>query len=47
MQVGDTIVPWLMEWLVFYEAWGVTGEWRGGGTMPAWYAALAGADPAA
>jgi hypothetical protein len=47
MQIGETIVPWLMEWIVFYEAWRVTGEWRGGGTMPAWYDALANTDPAA
>lgn len=26
-----TIIPWLLEWLVEYEVWLVTGEWCGGG----------------
>lgn len=39
MYLGQTIVPWLMEWLVFYETWRYTGEWRGGGTLPADYEA--------
>jgi hypothetical protein len=34
MYVGHTIVPWLMEWIVFYETWLLTGEWLGGGTLP-------------
>jgi hypothetical protein len=29
--IALTIVPWLMEWLVYYEAWLFTGEWQGGG----------------
>ena len=33
MYVGQTIVPWLMEWLVFYEVWRATGAWFGGGTL--------------
>ena len=32
--IAQTIVPWLLEWLVFYEGWLVTGEWQGGGTHP-------------
>lgn len=32
--IARTIVPWLHEWIVFYEAWLLTGEWQGGGTMP-------------
>lgn len=32
--IGMTIIPWLMEWLVYYEAWLVTGEWQGGGIHP-------------
>ena len=30
-----TVVPWLLEWLVYYEAWLVTGHWQGGGVHPA------------
>ena len=29
--ISTTIVPWLLEWLVFYELWHATGEWLGGG----------------
>jgi len=31
MLIADTIVPWLMAWLYFYEIWHATGEWLGGG----------------
>lgn len=31
MRLSDTIVPWLLEWLLFYELWHVTGDWEGGG----------------
>lgn len=31
MLLAATIVPWTLEWLVHYEAWLATGEWRGGG----------------
>jgi hypothetical protein len=41
MYLGQTVMPWLMEWLVFYEAWRATGEWQGGGTLPEGYAGLA------
>jgi len=27
-----TIVPWISEWLYYYELWLGTGEWLGGGT---------------
>ncbi len=30
----DTIVPWIAEWLYFYEIWLATGEWQGGGETP-------------
>ena len=30
-----TIVPWLMQWLLFYEVWFCTGEWHGEGEHPA------------
>lgn len=29
--IGATIVPWIAEWLRFYEAWQATGIWQGGG----------------
>ncbi len=32
--IALTIVPWLFEWLVYYEAWLATGEWLGGGLHP-------------
>ena len=28
------IVPWLAEWLFFYEMWHITGKWMGGGEHP-------------
>jgi len=37
MYLGQTIVPWLLEWLVFYELWRGTGRWFGGGTLPDGY----------
>lgn len=32
--IGQTVVPWLAEWLYFYELWHATGEWLGGGLHP-------------
>lgn len=32
--IAHTIIPWLLEWLVFYEGWLTTGDWQGGGTHP-------------
>ena len=32
--IASTIVPWLVEWLYFYELWLITGEWLGGGIHP-------------
>lgn len=29
--IADTIIPWTIEWLYFYELWLATGEWLGGG----------------
>lgn len=29
--IANTIVPWIAEWLYFYEIWLYTGEWTGGG----------------
>jgi len=30
----DTIVPWSVEWLHYFEVWLRTGEWTGGGEHP-------------
>jgi hypothetical protein len=32
--VADKIIPWISEWLMFYEGWLVTDEWLGGGEHP-------------
>ncbi|MDH2355715.1 hypothetical protein QCM80_34340 [Bradyrhizobium sp. SSUT112] len=29
--LADTTMWWAAEWLLFYELWHLTGEWRGGG----------------
>lgn len=29
--LAHTIIPWLYEWLAFYELWHLTGKWLGGG----------------
>jgi hypothetical protein len=29
--LARTVVPWIAEWLLHYEAWLVTGQWSGGG----------------
>ncbi len=29
--LANTIVPWSVEWLYFYEIWLSTGSWEGGG----------------
>jgi hypothetical protein len=34
MVLADTIVPWISEWLLYYEIWLATGEWCGGGVHP-------------
>lgn len=34
MQLVETIVPWISEWLAHYEVWLATGEWTGGGKHP-------------
>lgn len=31
MLIAETIIPWTLEWLAFYELWLATGEWLGGG----------------
>lgn len=32
--IANTVVPWTVEWLYFYELWLATGEWFGGGEHP-------------
>lgn len=31
IQLSVSIIPWISEWLFFYEIWLATGEWEGGG----------------
>lgn len=31
MQIATTIVHWAIMWIVYYESWVITGEWKGGG----------------
>lgn len=31
MPLATSVMPWLLSWLVDYEIWHATGEWRGGG----------------
>lgn len=32
--IADTIMPWISQWLYFYEVWTQTGAWLGKGTHP-------------
>lgn len=32
--LAETVVPWAIEWLYYYEGWLVTGKWLGGGEHP-------------
>jgi hypothetical protein len=32
--ICDTILPWISQWLRFYEVWQQTGSWEGEGTHP-------------
>jgi hypothetical protein len=34
MLIAETIMPWISQWLYFYETWVVTGKWLGKGTHP-------------
>lgn len=34
MLLSETVIPWAVEWLYFYEIWLCTGEWLGGGEHP-------------
>ena len=32
--LSQTMVPWTISWLRFYEIWQITGAWEGGGEHP-------------
>ena len=34
MSLPHTILPWISEWLFYYELWHATGQWFGGGVEP-------------
>lgn len=34
LHIADTIMPWISQWLRFYEVWEQTGGWEGKGTHP-------------
>lgn len=34
MKISETIVPWSVLWLFYFEEWLSTGEWNGGGVHP-------------
>jgi hypothetical protein len=34
MLLSVSVIPWVSEWLFFYEIWLATGNWEGGGEHP-------------
>lgn len=34
MRIADTVVPWTVLWLFYFEEWLVSDEWKGGGVHP-------------
>lgn len=34
MSLAQTVVPWSIDWLFYFEIWLATGEWNGGGEHP-------------
>jgi hypothetical protein len=34
MRISETVVPWAVLWLFYFEEWLSTGEWNGGGVHP-------------
>lgn len=32
--IADRIIPWISDWLYYYELWVANGEWYGGGEHP-------------
>ena len=34
MRIDQTIVPWTILWLFYFEEWLDSNEWKGGGVHP-------------
>lgn len=34
MSLAQTVIPWSVDWLFYFEIWLATGEWNGGGEHP-------------
>ena len=34
MRLDQTIVPWAILWLFYFEEWLISNEWKGGGLHP-------------
>lgn len=34
MKISETIIPWAVLWLFYFEDWLVTNDWKGGGKHP-------------
>jgi hypothetical protein len=34
LSLAKTILPWSLEWLLYYELWSAGGDWQGGGIHP-------------
>ena len=34
MNISETLIPWVSEWLYYFEVWCITGKWCGGGIHP-------------
>ena len=32
--IADVLIPWVSDWLCYYEAWFTTDDWHGGGLHP-------------
>jgi len=32
--ISQTIIPWALVWLFYFEEWLLSGEWKGGGVHP-------------
>lgn len=33
MFLSETIIPWAIDWIKYYELWRITGKWLGGGIV--------------
>lgn len=33
MFLSETIIPWAVDWIYYYEQWRITGKWLGGGII--------------